>query len=283
MDVLIDINPEFRCMICNRQSFDYLELVDLIECTFCMECYSPAQARRIPYDEMRRLCGLPDFPDLRLCAPSYPYTLDSLMRMRAGFFGRTRPNPYVQLRAPGDPGIVSTPWTSEELEYARRNYAVPVRYVFGVSEPGEPVPSCTPNWPLRIGDRVGFKSSNGFRQESVVVDIVGSGFSTEYRTEDPRFSARARRLSAYARVRDQIAALGLDIPDSPDDFALWTLPEDPFDPTVWTINSDPESDTRTPQERALPRPSSTPPMWAVNPGRSRRTRNRATDVRTPYR
>ena len=60
MKLQIEINPEFRCMICNRQSFDYLELVDLIECTFCMECYSPAQARRIPYDEMRRLCGLPD-------------------------------------------------------------------------------------------------------------------------------------------------------------------------------------------------------------------------------
>ena len=58
MKLQIDINPAFRCMICNRQSFDYLELVDLIECTFCMECYSPAQARRIPYDEMRRLCGL---------------------------------------------------------------------------------------------------------------------------------------------------------------------------------------------------------------------------------
>ena len=29
----------------------------------------------------------------------------------------------------------------------------------------------------------------------------------------------------------------------------------------------------TPQERALPRPSSTPPMWAVDPTRSRRRRN----------
>ncbi|WP_058037058.1 hypothetical protein [Rhodococcus sp. KB6] len=32
-----------------------------------------------------------------------------------------------------------------------------------------------------------------------------------------------------------------------------------------------EPDTRTPQERALPRPSSTPPMWAVDAGRQRRT------------
>lgn len=32
----------------------------------------------------------------------------------------------------------------------------------------------------------------------------------------------------------------------------------------------PKPDTRTPQERALPRPSTTPPMWAVDAGRQRR-------------
>lgn len=63
MNIHIDIDPDFRCMICNRQQFDYLELVDLIECTFCMECYSPAQAKRIPYDEMRRILNLPDVSD----------------------------------------------------------------------------------------------------------------------------------------------------------------------------------------------------------------------------
>ncbi|MGR6523852.1 hypothetical protein ACU5JM_19635 [Rhodococcus erythropolis] len=63
MNIHIDIDPDFRCMICNRQQFDYLELVDLIECTFCMECYSPARAKRIPYDEMRRILNLPDVGD----------------------------------------------------------------------------------------------------------------------------------------------------------------------------------------------------------------------------
>lgn len=38
------------------------------------------------------------------------------------------------------------------------------------------------------------------------------------------------------------------------------------------LTGDPEPDTRTPQERALPRPSTTPPMWAVDAGRQRRTR-----------
>ncbi|MFF1531461.1 hypothetical protein [Cellulomonas sp. NPDC058312] len=31
-----------------------------------------------------------------------------------------------------------------------------------------------------------------------------------------------------------------------------------------------------------PRPSTTPPMWAQNPGRTRRNRNKSTDARTPF-
>lgn len=49
----------------------------------------------------------------------------------------------------------------------------------------------------------------------------------------------------------------------------------PFDPAAWIMtvgDSDPEPDTRTPQERALPRPSTTPPMWARDVGTQRRTR-----------
>ncbi len=34
---------------------------------------------------------------------------------------------------------------------------------------------------------------------------------------------------------------------------------------------------------AARKPTHVPPMWAVDPGRSRRTRNRATDIRTPFR
>lgn len=39
----------------------------------------------------------------------------------------------------------------------------------------------------------------------------------------------------------------------------------------WLIG-DPDPDPRTSQQRALPRPSSTPPMWANDPTRSRRNR-----------
>lgn len=86
---------------------------------------------------------------------------------------------------------------------------------------------------------------------------------------------------------------------------LWQLPDDPFDdPEAWSgvpparavrvghgrghsrvyFTDDEIQEIRerariaaqevTTQERALPRPSSTPPMWAVDPTRSNRRRNR---------
>lgn len=44
---------------------------------------------------------------------------------------------------------------------------------------------------------------------------------------------------------------------------------------------DPHNTSRKPGE--VPKPKRTPPMWAVDPSRSPRTRNRATDIRTPFR
>jgi hypothetical protein len=45
------------------------------------------------------------------------------------------------------------------------------------------------------------------------------------------------------------------------------LPEVPT-----TYFGEPAEDARTPQDRALPQPSTTPPMWAPNPARSKRDR-----------
>lgn len=36
-----------------------------------------------------------------------------------------------------------------------------------------------------------------------------------------------------------------------------------------------------PKRNRLPKPSTTPPMWAHDPARTRRSRNRATNIRTP--
>lgn len=42
-----------------------------------------------------------------------------------------------------------------------------------------------------------------------------------------------------------------------------------------------EPERNMPKERALPRPSHTPPPWALNPARTRRTKNGGVDMRTP--
>ena len=63
---------------------------------------------------------------------------------------------------------------------------------------------------------------------------------------------------------DGIVHVGTVEAHEPDGHGGWTI----------TIGDEPERepDTRTPQQRALPRPSTTPPMWAHDPGRSRRPR-----------
>ncbi|NKU63877.1 hypothetical protein GS891_12210 [Rhodococcus hoagii] len=43
---------------------------------------------------------------------------------------------------------------------------------------------------------------------------------------------------------------------------------------LWAAAVDNETAPETPQQRALPRPSTTPPMWAVQPNRRNRRRNR---------
>lgn len=78
-------------------------------------------------------------------------------------------------------------------------------------------------------------------------------FGRDFDWGDPLVRTQARVNEAF----DQLRALGL-------------LPE-PITLPRWLVG-DPEPDTRTPQERALPRPSTTPPMWAVDAGRQRRTR-----------
>lgn len=74
---------------------------------------------------------------------------------------------------------------------------------------------------------------------------------------------RRRLMSMQERLRDLLNDAGL----------LWTPPANPFafapDP-----EPEPEPDTRSPKERAMPRPSSELPMWAVQPNRRPRRRNR---------
>ena len=188
VDVLIDIDPDFRCMVCNRQQFDYLELVDLIECTFCMECYSPAQARTIPYDKMRELCGLPDVK----------------LQVALDWARRTQILPYVQW---GESFIDK--W---ELTIGRTSTPVPW--------PGGKVPDWVP-----------------VASEKQIVE-----------------SATRAAAETGKTVEEYLEMITNLVESAP-------LPK--------------------PERRPLPKPSHTPPMWAQNPARTKRTRNRSTDIRTP--
>lgn len=77
--------------------------------------------------------------------------------------------------------------------------------------------------------------------------------TVEFQPPDPM-------IRAQRRINDTLYSLrGLGLLDEPLTVRRW-------------LTGDPEPDTRTPQERALPRPSTTPPMWAVDAGRQRRTR-----------
>lgn len=117
-------------------------------------------------------------------APSNPYTLDSLMRMRAGIYGDGP--------------------SSEALRRAALDHSFPQRVILGVS-------------PI----------------------------------EAERIIAREQAVRGVEAAQAII---------------------DEGRPYRYGEDGDPEPDTRTPQERALPRPSTTPPMWAVDAGRQRRTR-----------
>lgn len=91
------------------------------------------------------------------------------------------------------------------------------------------------------GDRVSFVSTNGFRYEGIA-RVENRGSETIIHLEEVAESTAARtRAMRGGRAPSWFAE---DLPDCP-------------------------------QQRALPRPSTRPPMWANDPTRSRRTRNRA--------
>ncbi len=75
------------------------------------------------------------------------------------------------------------------------------------------------------------------------------------------------------RIDDALrAAFTAPAPASPIELLLEAVRK--VNATLWECGLLDEPDTRTPKERALPRPSTTPPMWANDPTRTRRQRNR---------
>ncbi|ROZ49370.1 hypothetical protein EEB13_05445 [Rhodococcus sp. WS3] len=202
----------------------------------------------IPYEEMRRLCGLPDFPDLRAAA----------------FFGDVPSNPWTIFREPGDPGIESTTWKPPRIG---RN---PSRQLVR----GDLVALETGDGRRHFGVIVDItERANG---------------SISYLAEDPRYSARAqqlrdaleceRNLAQEADIRG-VESSQMFIDEAWSHLASRQWPDyaetlqrllEYADPQVQGEPAEPG--TRTTQERALPQPSTSPPFWTKDVGTQRRSR-----------
>lgn len=109
---------------------------------------------------------------------------------------------------------------------------------------------------LRSGDRIAFIDLNGARTEGIATvdqprDLVEIAFDeTAIDRVCVTMEMMSRNMAAVFRE------IGETVSRATQALSGWL----------------PEPDTRTPQERALPRPSTTPPMWAVDASQQRRTR-----------
>ncbi|QDM56078.1 hypothetical protein SEA_SLEEPYHEAD_63 [Rhodococcus phage Sleepyhead] len=164
----------------------------------------------------------------------YSYAFPQRYVLGAGLPGENiESRPYVQWRDPGDLGIEST-----SLEQSR-------------------TPQDPRSLRLRPFDQILARAIDRTvaRQEGVfeIADGEPYLFGRDFDWGDSVVPTQDLVNDAFDRLRE----LGL-------------LPE-PMTLSRWLVG-DPEPDTRTPQERALPRPSTTPPMWAVDAGRQRRAR-----------
>ncbi|UJC77958.1 hypothetical protein D4768_09785 [Rhodococcus erythropolis] len=235
-----------RCGHCHRE-WHGLKITERME----------SMAALVAYDEDYRYAD--DDSDVLCPGSSFigPWaTKWQIERMRtARFLGDAPSNPWMQLRSPGDPMIESAEWAPyslaalQQIRDASYAYAFPQRVILGLNGSADEI--------------------RGAEASQVIIDEgrpyrYGEDFSFAGPTIPPEVQfpregpyAASRSLN---RMQDMINQLrGLGVLDEPVIMRRW-------------LTGDPEPDTRTPQERALPRPSTTPPMWAVDAGRQRRTR-----------
>ncbi|MBM4592246.1 hypothetical protein LRM64_10085 [Prescottella equi] len=122
----------------------------------------------------------------------------------------------------------------------------------------------TPDRPLQVGDRVRVDFGNGRHWTGRVAELRPDGLP-RLAVDEPHIQETIQRFNDTVR---RIAELVL--PGAADSFRQIT---ESLRPLMQDLPYD-MPDARTPQERALPRPSTTPPMWAVQPNRRNRRRNR---------
>ena len=213
-------------------------------------------------------------------------------------------SPYVHWRESGDRGIASTSRTAPRIRnnpFARRPYLEPRQLVRGdvvvmtvggerrhvsvvvdIVERDDGTTSFLAEDPrystraqqlrdalARERDSAREAAIRGVEAPNVIIDEgrpyrYGEDFSFAGQTIPPEL--QFPREGPYAASRSLIR-----MQDAINRLRDLGVLEGPLTVRRW-LTGDPEPDTRTPQERALPRPSTTPPMWAVDAGRQRRTR-----------
>lgn len=207
-------------------------------------------------------------------------------------------SPYVHWREPDDRGIESTSRTTPRIRnnpYARRPYQEPRQLVRG-----DVVVMTMAGERRYVGVIVDIVEREG-RVEYTTEDPRYSARAQQLRDALAREQASAREAAirgaeASQAIVDETRVFDdsqwsiltsrfrdpepippeLQFPREWPDFmgALqrMLMSPNPFLAAEFQHGPQPEPDTRTPQERALPRPSTTPPMWAVDASRQRRTR-----------
>lgn len=207
--------------------------------------------------------------------------------------------PYTRMREPGDRGIESTSWSAPRIRnnpFARRPYQEPQQLVRGdlialetgdgsrhvgvivdITERDDGTTSYVAEDPrcsaraqqLRDAlacERVSAREAQirGAEASQTIVDET-------HMFDDSQWSILASRFRDSGPIPPE-----LQFPREWPDFIEATLrmlgSPNPFLAAESQHGPQPEPVTRTPQERALPRPSTTPPFWAKDVGTQRRTR-----------
>lgn len=186
-------------------------------------------SEQIPYDEMRRILGLPDVRDEVI-----------LMRLRA-MAGR---------RWPGYPYLFHT------AEYGTPRHQGAVVAYLG----GRP-PRWVSDLVVRASDAAGFPPPPPWQVDAAAARLL--------RTMSPRAPIGAAKdlEAAIAPIRTFIAAM--------NEFARAAAAATAVPTTFYPPKP------KKPTGPRLPRPSHTPPPWAQDPTRTRRTKNSGIDMRTP--
>ncbi|APE10779.1 hypothetical protein BO226_17555 [Rhodococcus sp. 2G] len=166
-------------------------------------------------------------------------------------------------------------WTLDSLEITRRstvgNAAIAAVQSFAQSVAG--LPYVWTSYDAEDGEREDFRvymlRANGERTEIGVIDDEVTTSTDEFGREVYSFTVQAQRVAenlggVAASVSEAMARLRCRFDDISTSARLLLFGD--------LTEAAPE--LPTPQERALPHPSEERPMWAVQPNRQRRRRNR---------